>query len=414
MDGRAVIAIIAVIVVGLLVVGGVVGYLLLPSATIVVTPRVESVGPIQVTVTADPDATEVDTAAGIVPAVRVPLDVQASGTYKATGERVVETKATGTVRFTNCDFLAAHQVKAGSRVATGSGVVFTTDETIVIPAADFQFPNKVTCAERDVAITASKAGPAGNVAADTITVVPGDLNPVAVRVTNRVPTEGGARDTFPQVTASDVDKALADLDTKLAAEFAALVADPATAPAGSTLFPETAVLGESVPDGDPSTLVGTEVAEFDLSATASGTVVAVDETPVADVAESRIAPEVDPGYELVEGSVEIAVGDPVVQGQTVVFEATATALQVRQLDPAELEQLVLGLTPEEATQALAPYGKAEITLTPDWATTIPTYDFRVDVRIAGGTQQSPGPGQSPATSPAPSSPSPSSPSPEPS
>lgn len=412
------IAIAGLAVAGLLVVGGVAAYLLLPSATIVVTPRVEGVGPIEVIVTADPAATEVDAEAGVVPATQVPLEVEASGTYAATGERVVETKATGTVRFTNCDFLAAHQISAGSRVATRSGISFTTDETIVIPAATF-VPPRVDCATRDVAITAVKAGPDGNVPADSIRVIPGDQNPLAISVTNRTPTEGGTRETFPRVTEADVTKALADLDAKLDAEFAALLADPATAPPDSTLFPETAALGDPVPVGDPAALVGQEVAEFELSATASGTVVAVDETPITEVAESRIVTEVDPGYELVEGSVETRIGDPVVDGQTVVFPTTVTALQVRQLDPDELEQAVLGLTPDEATQALAPYGTPVITLSPDWATTIPTYDFRVEVTIASGTDESPAPGKSPspggspAASPEPS-PAPASPSPGPS
>ena len=194
---------------------------------------------------------------------------------------------------------------------------------------------------------------------------------------------------LPQVTEEDVAAAEADLAKQLDTAFAALVANPDTAPDGTTLFPETAVLGEPVPDGDPSTLVGQEVAEFTMSATASGTVIVVDETPIEAVAESGIEAEVDEGYVLVEDSVDTRIGDPEVTGETVEFPATVTALQTRQLDPAELEDLVLGMTPEEATAALAPYGRAEITITPDWATTIPTYDFRVEVTIAGAPAATP-------------------------
>ncbi len=216
-------------------------------------------------------------------------------------------------------------------------------------------------------------------------------------------TTGGARETFPKVTQADVDAALKDLDAKLAASFVTALAAPDAVPPDLTLFPETGQLGDAVPDSDPQALVGQEVATFDLAATATGTATAVDETPVAVVAEAQLKDSVSEGYSLVPGSVESTIGDPTVNGQTVTFPARAVAKEVRQLDAAELESLILGLTPEAAEQALAPYGTAKITLSPDWATTIPTYAFRVDLTIDdGGPAASPGPSASPARSPAPS------------
>ena len=38
---------------------------------------------------------------------------------------------------------------------------------------------------------------------------------------------------------------------------------------------------------------------------------------------------------------------------------------------------------------LAPYGTAEIDLSPGWVTTIPTFENRVDLTIAGGPDASP-------------------------
>ncbi|HYC06844.1 MAG TPA: hypothetical protein VEG29_02875, partial [Candidatus Binatia bacterium] len=53
------------------VVVGVLGFLFLPAATIVVTPKVESIGPLTFTVTADPNATSTDVVNGVVPATVV-------------------------------------------------------------------------------------------------------------------------------------------------------------------------------------------------------------------------------------------------------------------------------------------------------------------------------------------------------
>jgi hypothetical protein len=66
-------------------VGGVGAYVLLPSATIVVTPRLEDISMPAETVTADPAATEPDSAARVIPAVRVENDLTVSDTFPATG-----------------------------------------------------------------------------------------------------------------------------------------------------------------------------------------------------------------------------------------------------------------------------------------------------------------------------------------
>jgi hypothetical protein len=382
-----------------LVIGGVAAYLLLPSASIVVTPREELVGPEQVTVTADPEATAVDTEAGVVPAQRPSFEVAANGTYAATGERVVEAKASGTVRWTNCDPTASHTIPAGAVVRTRDGVRFATTERVFLPVAILELtPPSISCQERDVNVVAAEAGPAGNVAPGTITVVPSDVNSNVIAVNNPAATAGGTRDTFPKVTAEDVAAATTDLETRLDAAFASALAAPDAVAPGLTLFAETAALGDTVYDVDPQTFVDQEVAEFTLAASAIGTAVAVDEAPVAEVAEARLVENLEPGYDLVADSVESTIGDPTVSGQTVIFPASATARQVRQLDPAALEEMVLGLSKEEAEAQLEPYGDVEISLWPDWATAVPTYAFRVDVSVGdAGPIVSPAPAASPTS-----------------
>jgi hypothetical protein len=76
MVGLAVLALVVLV-------GGVGAYLLLPSATIVVTPRPEAVAPVELTVKADPTATEPNAVTLVVPAVQVPLDVAVNDTFPA-------------------------------------------------------------------------------------------------------------------------------------------------------------------------------------------------------------------------------------------------------------------------------------------------------------------------------------------
>ncbi|MBI3749685.1 MAG: baseplate J/gp47 family protein [Chloroflexi bacterium] len=389
--------VVALAVLGLVVlVGGVGAYVLLPSATIVVTPRPEALSPLTLTIRADPAATQADPATLVVPAVTVPIDVSVTDTFQATGKRVEETKATGQVRFSNLDFLRTNTVPGGSIVSTGAGVKFRTNSTVTVPKADLVgltvFPGRAT-----VGVTAVDAGLAGNVEPNTIVIVPKGEDPQALKVVNPDATGGGKHDEFPKVAQADVDAALKQLGTALDAAFKDRLTDPSIAGTGSTVFRDTAVLGKATPDVDPATLVDKEITAFQLGLSATGTVVTVDESPIASLAEQRFRSSVTAGYQLVAGSIKVDVGAATVTGQVVSFPATATGQQIATLDPAELRRLAMGKSLADARAALAAYGDVTVTAWPDWVGTIPTIDSRVSVSIQGSVPvETPGPSVSPS------------------
>jgi len=365
------------------VVGAVAAYLLLPSATIAITPRQETIGPVPFRVTASTTATEPDAAAGVVPAQVLDLAVEAADTFPATGQRVEEATATGTVRFLNFDFTAKNKIDKGEIVSTGSGVKFRTDSAITLDAAEFVLgdPSIVNPTSVDVGVTAVEAGTGGNVDANTITTVPRGEEPLFLKVNNPDPTGGGARTEFPRIKQDDVDAAVAALTAALGAAFAGRLADPALSSDGATVFPETAVQGAPVFNQDLEALVGQEVATFDLGATATGAVTVVDPAPVQAIAEARLASEVDAGYVLLDGSSEITVDPAVVDAGTISFPVVVTARQVRILDPAAIKSEIMGLPLADARAILDGYGTVDLVVWPEWVGTIPTIDSRVQVTV---------------------------------
>ena len=60
---------------------------------------------------------------------------------------------------------------------------------------------------------------------------------------------------------------------------------------------------------------------------------------------------------MVAGSVQVEVGDAIIEGQTVSFPVTVTAEQIAILDPVELETMVLGKPVADAKAILDPYGE---------------------------------------------------------
>jgi hypothetical protein len=306
------------------------------------------------------------------------VDVTASDTFPATGVRAETKKATAIVRFLNKDFTSSNTIPAGSVVATQNGVRFKTDSRIVVPRANIVglqvFPKTAT-----VTVTAVKGGPEGNVEPNTIVVIPKGENPESLLVNNPDEATGGERTEFPVVTQKDVDAALASLGPALDTAFQARLADPTIASPGATVFRETGVLGPSTPSVDPTSLVKQEVATFDLGLSATGTATAVDEAPVTDIASARLTSTIDGDHTLVDGSIKVDVDPAIVSGGLVTFPATATARQVPILDAAALRASILGMTVAQAKAELEEYGYVEISTWPDWVSTIPTIESRVEV-----------------------------------
>jgi Baseplate J-like protein len=399
------VVIIAAATVLALVVAGVGAFLFLPSAEIVVTPRPEGIGPIALVVRADPDITSPNAAENLVPAQRLEVPVSASDTFNATDKRVEEEQAGGEVVFQSFNSGAENTIAKGSVVSTEGGITFATRATVTLPKAEVIFgtPIEIRPSSKSVGITAVKAGPAGNVPSNAITVVPPGEDPTLTKVRNPNVTAGGSHEEFPRIGQEDVDAAMVSLQAQIADAFAAALADGAGAPPNATVFAETAVLGDSTPTVDPATLVGKEVESFDLGLEGSGTVIAVDASPVIEIAETRLLSNVGADHRLVEGSVEIVPGDPTVTGGEVSFPVTAKARRVPILDPAELLTLIQGRTIDEARSILAQFGDVVISPWPEWVSTIPGIESRVTIEIVGQTPEAGDASPSPAGSGRPSS-----------
>jgi hypothetical protein len=249
-----------------------------------------------------------------------------------------------------------------------------------------------------VAVAASKRGTAGNVPSNAIRIVPPGENPDATTVNNPQPTTGGTHEEFAQVKQADIDKAMEALEAKLPIAFAEAVAAGAGVPEGADVFEETAALGEATPSIDPATLLGEELETFDLELTATGTVIAVDSSPVEDIAEARLLSNVGSDHRLVDGSIQYEPGDPTVADGQVSFPITARAARVALLDPADLRARIKGQTIERARAILAEFGDVEIDPWPDWVSAIPGMDSRVSLEIVGQGDAAIGPSPSPSGS----------------
>jgi hypothetical protein len=398
-------------VVLIVLVGAAIAFAALPSASITLVPSIASVGPLQLSIAAETGVTQPDPSALVVPARRITFDLQAEQTFTATGVKVTDTPATGEVTFSSLDTGASHTIPKGAIVETQAGVKFRTASQVALLPAQIVLVTdpsphfEIQPSTGSTAIEAVVPGVDGNVLAGAIKIYPATNTPKIITVTNANPTTGGTHTESPVVQQSDIDAALQALDGALDLAFQGRLADPASVPAGTTLFPQTAERGASVPTVDPTTLVGLEQGDFTLGATATGSVVGVDPAPVRVLADARIRSQVPAGFGLVESSIDTEVGEPIVAGGTITFPVAVRAQAIRQVDARALRDQLRGLPLYEARTVLDGLGSATITLWPDWVTTIPSWDARLSlvVEAPAGSTASPAPSAATGSSTGPGS-----------
>ncbi len=379
-----------------------------PSATVAVTLRGEPVGPIALSVKVDPAVSAPNDQAVTVPGLTKDFPVSASGTLGATGQKIVETAATGTVTFTSYNSRDIVTVLSGTQVSTAGGVAFTTTSTVAVPKL-IANPPSYTPGTASVGIAAVNKGLSGNVAAGAIVKVPAGLAKDLVKpdsvnvVTNKKATVGGTHTVTPQIQQSDLDSAQNSLYGQMDSRFKAALAAPGAVPSGSTLLDASVHLGTATCTPDPAGLVNQDVSSFDLTCTATGTATLADMTRVKALGERRVKGAVKTGYVLVENSVTTELGTPVMQGSAVVVPITVRAMQVPVVDPNEIRSGVKGKSLDEARTFAGRYGTVEISVSPGWASTLPSFDFRIDVQLVvppidAGSSASPGASVTPSDS----------------
>jgi hypothetical protein len=357
-----------VLLVALVAIGGYAAYLFVPTATVTLQPKLIDVGPLSMTVTADPRVAVLDAAAGLVPAVELTVPLEASDTFAANGTVVNLTAASGKVRFSSQNTFVEVPVPTGTVVSTASGVEFETTELVTVPRANFstQTPGTAT-----VAVVARQPGPKGNVPAGAIKRLPQALKDLLVSVRNLQATTGGSRTELSVITQDDYDAALESLTAQLEPLLSAALADPATTPHGLTLYPATAQLGPAEPDQQASALVDTHAESFVLTLSATATVLAVNEELIDQVAETRLQQQVPAGTTLLAATIKARHALGVVLGNTISFQASGVAQSWRPPDAEALLGQISGKSVSAARTIMETYGSVEISIWPDFIDRLP-------------------------------------------
>lgn len=377
----------------LLLATGVAGVILLPAASVTITPAVRTIPARTYTL---------DLAGPVDGAVRRTGTAEAVATVTATGLYPIREQATGTVTLFNFN-VSQQEVPAGTLVAAGEQA-FATVTSIVVPEGTLTSQGTILAGEASVSVMAAAPGQAGNVAAGAIDTVlsegprnrlRGFANNQQPLVTNPNPTSRGDERTGPEITQADVDAAVEALRTALVDDFEAVMGDGDVirVPVGIPLEPSFVGLDGLVAMRDQATV--------EIHGSLPYDVWLVDVGHLELAADERLGQDRDAvpdGFRLISRVTAVEVTGTMGTSEGVAVSVAVSGRAVAEVEPDAVIERIRGMTPDEAEDELSDIGLARIEVWPDWVTAVTEVDWRVQVIVEPVASEVPAPSTSGAPS----------------
>lgn len=360
-----------------------IGYIVVPSAVVAITPAQNHLD-VEVEISADPTLTTVDVENRLIPATRLSVQVEDTGTLETTGaEDLGDTLAAGSIVFINQTDQPI-TIPAGTTVTTSAGtpVQFRTTREVELAAGiGLQI-------EVPIEALPTSQGEIGNVASGQINTVIGPLaNSITAR--NIAPTTGGARQIRRTVTASDQERLLATLRQQLQAR-AYVEMEPRLQDTQFVIL-ETVHIAEERDDWKTfSAQPGTPADTLSLTMRAVVEAIAVDEAFGRQIVYAQMSGKVAAGQFIKPETVTYERGgvrriDP--QTGRITFVLRGAGLVTEQINAEALTGRLAGLSINDATAylmneiALEAGTAPQISLTPDWLERLPILPMRITLQI---------------------------------
>ena len=356
--------------------------LLVPSATVTLTPAVEQLA-LDLPVVVDPSAKQPDVGRGVLPGRIVSKELSETQHAPATGRRPApDARASGEVVFINKTERPV-VVPKGTVVLAGS-VRFATQQDLNVGGTVFAGPQQRISMQR-VPVQAVNGGVDGNVGRFQINKVEGPLGQ-QMDVQNDAATRGGSEKTISFVTAEDRRKLQEALTKSLTDRLMQQIKGQLPSPDKETVVPWTGQ-SPSVVEAAFSKNEGDEAQTFSLTLKVRyGATIFGNDAYNAFVRQLAVqqAGQQRPGYELPGKSVNPTA--PEVQGiqdGAVRLLAHAKGTLAPRIEPGLVRAGVANRPVDQAqtfVQTLPGVTHAEITSWPGWLGRTPLLGWRIAVR----------------------------------
>lgn len=362
-----------------------VAYVVMPSATVIITPARET-RTVEARILASAFAPTVDVENATIPATRLQIEIEETGAVPTSGVQQLDNiPARGTVVFIN-QTNQVIEIPINTNVATsvGTPLLFRTTEPARL--------NGGVGTEAEVGIEAlpSAAGSLGNVTAGQINTVIGDLA-ANLTVRNINPTTGGEDRALPAVTEADRDRVLAiirqQIQERAYSEMLPRLTDT------QFIVIETLRIAEEREDWTRFTAQVGEVSD-----TLGLTMRAIVEASYIDlrfgqqIVLAQLAAGVPRGRAILSETVTYEMGriENVTPDGQITFIMNGSAGIIAQINPSALQDQLAGRSLEDGQILLLteistnPDFPPRIILSPEWLGQMPLLPLRIEIRVEDG------------------------------
>lgn len=373
--------IVAAVALVLLVGAGTAAAVVLPKATVTVTPKTTPVNA-TVPLTFSTRAPSVNPDTNVIPAKTIEVTKEGSRKVSASGRSEGGEKASGEI--TVVSSLPRNQsLVARTRFQAPDGRIFRSQSAVVVPARQ----------QATVQVVADEGGQAGNLAAGTRLSIPGLRNSTAVYGQTDKPLTGGTDSATTTISPQDVEKAKVELAAQIAREGEQEAKSKLAV--GYTLNPKIAAV--TVLDSSTDPAVGSASTTFTISGQVRITYFTYQQKEYDQVFDPDLKSQVPAGMELTDKDKETfevtqSSRDQLTGNLKVNTDASTN------LSKEQVKDEIKGKSPDEAEKALAEDGQAtnvEIKLFPFWVMKVPGNPDKIVVEFRAGQNLLPVPSATP-------------------
>lgn len=337
--------------------------------------------------TADPSVQESDIDNATLAATQLSVERNASASVQATGTKDQGTKASGNITVFNSYDSTEHPLVAGTRFVTSDGKVFRSTSSVTVPGGSLS-GGQIVAGKVTVPVQADQNGDQYNVGPTRYNIPGLPAGQQAGIYGQGEQMQGGTSKTVKVITQGDIDKA----------KQAALDKDKTEAQedlrnkAGKNQVVLEPSLQQNATKVDANPDVGAEASSGTVNVRIEYTQLSVNKSELSDLTRAQEQEQIGTDKEIYDdgsGSLQLKlVGKPSANGSQK-FQASATAFAGTKIDKNSLTEQIKGKKYGEAVEIASrqtDVERAEIKITPAWATGMPTITKHITIEIKVANQ----------------------------
>lgn len=341
--------------------------------------------------TADPSVSQSDIGSGVLTAQQLTQTKTLNASVTASGVKDDGSKASGTMNVNNCYSTSSVALPSGTQFVAPDGNVFVSTGSVTVPGDSLQQQNghlpQLQPGQASVGVQAAQNGTSYNESAASYSV---SGQPAGTCSSNPPGIYGQGGQMQGGVT--KIDKIITQSDINQAQQ-AALAADKSgsasslTAKANNQQTVISQSLQQTVTNSSPNPAVGSVASSGTVAIQVTYTELAVQKSELSSLAKSNESQQLGAQSQIYDdgsGNLQLTALSQVQSDGSQKFKAAATAYAGTKIDTGALATKLKGEKYSDAvTTASQVQGvtKAQITLSPSWATGLPSIASHIHVTI---------------------------------